>query len=118
LKGIKYGWGRLILAQGHYYIGDFVDNMAQGKGVFFNFNTGSVFVGEFYQNQFNGRGREWYGPLNDPLLEISKKLRGNMMNQSIEEVKESLGTRTVGSKASYKPSDDQSIEKEEQFDEN
>lgn len=63
LKGKKYGWGRLVLASGHYFIGEFNDDKAQGKGVFFNANSGSVYVGEFFENKFNGKGREWYGRL-------------------------------------------------------
>lgn len=106
------------MAQGHYYIGDFVENMAHGKGVFFNFNTGSVFVGEFYQNQFNGKGREWYGPLEDPELELQRRLKENLDTQDAEEVKDSQGLKSVSAKRNPKSKVDGSYEEEQHFDEN
>ncbi len=56
------GKGRLIHVDGDVYEGDWVDNKAEGKGLFINFSEkygeGARYEGQWHNDQQNGKGTE------------------------------------------------------------
>lgn len=54
----RKGKGRLILPNGDYYEGDFLDNKANGKGIFNSEETGITYEGEFKDDRQEGKGKE------------------------------------------------------------
>lgn len=56
----KNGNGRLILENGDYFEGNFVDNEVKGKGFYIRKRDKMLYDGEFKNNKFHGIGREEY----------------------------------------------------------
>lgn len=55
--GKKQGIGRLIDSGGECYYGNWIEDLAQGEGIYY-FLDGSLYVGEFINGKFGGEGTE------------------------------------------------------------
>ena len=53
---LNVGTGKFIGADGHVYVGDWVEDKMQGTGRF-TWNNGDVYEGSFKANQMDGQGK-------------------------------------------------------------
>ncbi len=51
-----HGFGCAIYPRGYIYIGQFNMGSREGLGILFNQHSGTVYIGEFHDNKFNGHG--------------------------------------------------------------
>ena len=52
----KDGTGRLLMSNGDSYEGDFLQNIATGKGEYYCRKTKIMYVGDLMENMFHGFG--------------------------------------------------------------
>ena len=55
--GKKEGYGKFIWTNGEYYIGQWVNDEREGKGILYYNNNKIKYEGEFKKNEFNGYGK-------------------------------------------------------------
>lgn len=60
-KGKKHGHGKLVMADGSFYEGQFIDGEIQGHGFRRWASTGNEYTGQFVKGELNGHGVMVYG---------------------------------------------------------
>ncbi len=60
-NGRKHGHGKLIMRDGSFYEGDFINGEIEGKGTRFFACDGRKYVGEFQGGECHGEGSLAYG---------------------------------------------------------
>ena len=72
----KYGgFGKVIYEDGHYYIGQFKDNLRNGKGTLYNKNGNIKYEGDWINNKKEGNGKYIYEDGNYYIGQFKDNLR-------------------------------------------